>query len=156
MVCSQGGISVDSASNSVSAIGINEEMPVVERSLAAKLGIQPGTQPLAIMAVWLREASEGNDKFEVQVVIHLPGAPQEHVVANVEFIFATQFHRVFVTPGITFPGFPAPGIMKIESRIRKVGQTNWMARQFFYIALVEVQPTPLSPSGSPSVPLQPS
>ena len=157
-VCSE-GISVDRDANKITLFSVSESMQIIPTELLAQLQqsahqiIPPAT--LRIVSVWMREDSDiPETQYEHQFVFHFPKT-EEIVLGQTPFTFTTaRFHRL-LSPPLFIPGFPGPGILKVEARIRKTGEPNWIGRQFFYIELSVVDVSSLlSPSptaGKPPV-----
>src|SRR5260370_30571750 len=95
-----------------------------------------------VVAAWMRDdTDEPSQRFEVQTVVHFPGSPNEVVAATGEFTLDDPINRV-ILEDLQFSHFAAPGVMRIEGRIRRVGDQDWAASQSYFIILREVPPPP--------------
>jgi hypothetical protein len=146
-VCSE-GVSVDKDSNRVTLFNVSEGIQLVPTTMLPQL-IQGGHQimpptPLRIMSVWMREDSDlPEEKFQHQFLFHFPQTT-EMVIGETPFSFTTaRFHRLLSPP--LFPGFLGPGILKVESRIRKAGESDWIGHQYFYLELSAMDISSLVP-----------
>jgi hypothetical protein len=129
------GVSIDKDANKATLFSINEQIPIILTAQLQQAGQSLAPAPMRILSVWMRESGDLPDtQFENQLVLHFP-EQNEVVIANTLFSFVTTFNRI-LTPPIVIPGFPGPGILKIESRLRKAGDSEWKCRQFFYVELV--------------------
>ncbi len=143
LICCE-GVSVDREANKITAFNVCEQIHLIDteqlrRHTAerAAQNIPPltmgGPTLVRIVSTWLKENTDTPDvRYETQFAFLFPGQADEIVVGQVEIRFDATFHRV-TTPPTFIPGFPEPGILRIESRIRRVGDADWLHRQFFYI-----------------------
>jgi len=93
-----------------------------------------------VSATWLRSTdSESQYDFEFETRIHIPGGKDPIPMTNGMFRFDKVSHRIetAVLFPLDLPGKPEQGIMDIECRIRKVGDSEWISQSF--PILVEVK-----------------
>jgi len=86
--------------------------------------------PLHITAVWMRaDTDDSRDQFETQVRIFLPPYNVEWIPApSTTFSFSQPRYRTIMKlAGLLLTG---PGQLLIESRIRKVGDENWLSQSY--------------------------
>ena len=83
--------------------------------------------------------SESQYDFEFETRLHVPGGQDPIPLANGTFRFEKASHRI--DTGVLFPVVlprqPERGIMEVECRIRKVGDSEWISQSF--PILVEVK-----------------
>jgi hypothetical protein len=139
MVCSEAG-AIDRERNAVSFFNVVEHVQLtrIPPGVAALQLAQIRPIFLWVVAAWLQSPEDTSDQhFEFELVLYLPDPPnqdREIVCGNGRFAFATPVHRLTATP-LPVPGFFGEGIMRVESRIRRAGETEWLAQQDFPIAL---------------------
>jgi hypothetical protein len=137
IICSVSG-AIDSETGFVSAFQIIKAIPIVP--IADSEGDSAeSVVPLSmrVVATWIKEASDAGQRFEGQIVGLFPGETAEIVFGVFEpFTIETPIYR-FIVPEIKIERFPGGGILFIEGRLRRVGETEWMARLSFPIAIEE-------------------
>jgi hypothetical protein len=153
LICSEGA-SLDREANKLTLFNVCEQLNVVskeqiEQLLKAGRGLIAPT-PVRIVTVWMKEARDTSDvRFENQLLFHFPNLAEPMVISQTEFAFTSTFNRV-MTPPLFFPPITGPGILKIESRLRRTGETDWIASQAYYIEIITVDTAALN---LPSVPI---
>jgi hypothetical protein len=150
IVCSQSG-SEDQFSHSVSAFGVFESIDGKEAPLNSDGIFEVIPLSMRIVATWFKSTEDTPETaFQTDVAIFLPGRTKEFVRIEFPDFYFAQSVRRFVVPQF---GFPADveigsGFLRIESRIRKAGETEWMDRQEFRILLNEHAPPSPKTNGS--------
>jgi len=137
----------DPLSGSVSCLHLLETLQQFQPQQTAVLQRIPVPIGMArIVGTWMKSNEADSDtRFEVQNVLVLPGGT-EHVVGHAEFIFGeNSFHRI-LSP-FFIPAGLQPGILYIESRLRRMGDDAWLLRQRYPI-LVQSAPSPNSKPSS--------
>ncbi|OGQ82489.1 MAG: hypothetical protein A3F90_08870 [Deltaproteobacteria bacterium RIFCSPLOWO2_12_FULL_60_19] len=137
IICSQGG-SEDKNTGLVSLFNVVEKIQIIESPPPAS-GQQPPpkTPTFRTLAVWMRaDSDKPEDEFEFEVALSVPPTDREIVGGTGRFSFTKPLHRFF----LDFFGLPieGPGTLLVESRIRKVGDKEWL-RQSYPIFLERVQ-----------------
>jgi hypothetical protein len=147
-ICSE-GLAVDRDLNKVTLFNVCEQLPIVLVSQLEQAGRMAAPLPFRIISVWMKEENDLPEvNFEHQIVLHFPQTP-EMIIAQTPFSFTTTLHRIITTPSV-LPGSPGPGILRVEARIRRAGETEWIGHQFFYIDLIvfDLAAIPSLPSSS--------
>jgi hypothetical protein len=150
ILCSRSG-AVDGQTRLLSFFDVIEEFQLTRADRQGEtLPTPSGWQfDFFVVAVWMRENESPEQGFQAQFVAHFPRPDQperEEVFAELEFKFIRPFQRLIIR-GKQVPNFEGPGTLRIECRIRPVGQEGWSGRQEFPIILREV--TPPNPTGQP-------
>jgi hypothetical protein len=149
LICSE-GVSIDKDANKVTLFNVSEQIGIIPKAQLEQAGLPASPLLLRIISVWMREDNDPPDiRFENQFVLHFPQTA-EMIVSQAEFSFlaSARFHRIFTQP-IFVPGVPGPGLLKIESRLRRTGDADWLHRQFFYIELSAIEVAMLLPVAQP-------
>jgi hypothetical protein len=149
--CSFAG-AVDTYNNSVSAFGMIETISVQKVDPRYMPLVQMFSRPplFRVVVAWLREQHELADQvYEAHLVACLSDRTEIVLATFDAFSFTTPFHRLVVTD-FALPPVPGPGILVLECRLRKKGDTDWAWGQTYPI-LLEEGPTfvlPQLPEGS--------
>jgi len=96
----------------------------------------------SVIAVWVRNESEHKDTlFEAEFVLYYPNNPEvpEIVIANFGPFRVEVVWRLKIE-GLQLTHAPGSGLLRIESRIRKIGDNDWLASQSTYILLYLDEP----------------
>jgi hypothetical protein len=143
-------VSVDQSNNGISFFSVIEGVgvaPFVPGEAApdnATLGIN------ARLAVcWMREAEDTSDVvFETDINCASERGEQVFTgpIQRFSFLPNSYFQRV-LTANLRIPGFPSLGMYFIESRLRRLGETEWATRQTFPFHVGELPPPPPAPLG---------
>jgi hypothetical protein len=101
-------------------------------------------------AVWMRNADDlPEQEYEYETAFYFPPEGAEQVVQQGKFIFEADkplYRMIVIGQG---PPLSGPGLFRIENRIRKVGQAEWL-RQDYHIPIVAIpQPPPAVGAGAP-------
>ncbi len=96
-----------------------------------------------VLGTWIRsDDDDPNAAFEIENVAILPGAA-EMLLGRVEFSFQENTHQRVLSLFPIPPGLQ-PGVLYVESRIRRAGDPDWLHRQRYPVliqaAAVETQP----------------
>ena len=104
-----------------------------------QIGVPPATQHIRIVAVWMRSDKDSPDQeFEYKLIIFLPPNNKEIEVGAGRFKFSKPLHRFTINILGPLP-FEGPGMMNVQSKIRKEGDQDWL-KQEYPIVLEEVIP----------------
>lgn len=135
MICSESG-SEDKQTGLVSHFTVIEKIqfrPIETANLAANLA--PG-QPIAVpqpsfwvTALWMRGSDDNaEDWFDYSIIVHSP--EKEPILrASGKFQFTKELHRFSVRTELTFAA-QNPGMMLVQSQIRKVGESDWLNQEY--------------------------
>jgi hypothetical protein len=141
IICSESG-SEDGQTKSPSIFNVIEKLQFSKQLL-------PNMQPLLQMRItvqWMCEPEDKNLEFEFDIKLYLPPDNTVFEAGSGKFLFAGEFQRQIVK----FTGFMplvGAGIMRVQARIRRVGDTQWIVQE--YPLIVEEAPTvPQAPSDS--------
>ena len=129
IICSESG-SVDQITNNVSLFSVIEKLFYVKIEHPddyKKLPKQPPLANVRSTAVWKREESEAGTTFEHQTLMLLPGEEKPSIVAEGSFVFKGTTHRMIYDFG---PVSFNEGTVRIESRIRELGQEKWQSQTY--------------------------
>lgn len=105
----------------------------------AAIPLPPGAGPSAfkVVAAWIREDGDSpNVPFECQIALVSPEGRDVFFSQPTPFNFVTNFFRL-TTSEIRLPGFPSLGLFRMEGRVRRVGETEWLARQSFPLLVLD-------------------
>jgi hypothetical protein len=127
--------------------GIVSHFQVVEKIQVTLLPLETGGLPvsqvisLRMTAVWMKSPDDIFDQeYELETAFYLPPDDTMRVVQTGRFSFgpdAPLFRSVAFGP---CPTFVASGLFRVESRIRRVGDQEWLRQD--YPILVEILPNP--------------
>jgi hypothetical protein len=138
IICSESGTE-DKLTGLVSHFNVLERIQISKvPSSGPEETILVQTLTFRATAVWMRSEDDSPDKeFEYQTILHIPPDNREQVVQEGRFFFGADkpLYRIVVMG--SGPPFAGPGIFRIESRIRKVGDETWL-RQDYPIEVEEV------------------
>ena len=148
IICAE-NIAVDQDSNLVSIFNALENIQVnVQVSISPRRGKKAKTQLVIqqrlfkAVAVWMREEDDVDKKFESQMAIILPDET-EKATETTPFTFSPgpkQLQRFVLSS--TIPPLAKSGIMRVQSRVRKLGRKRWMVQDYpISIEVVTATPT---------------
>ena len=139
LICSESG-ATDENTKLTSFFNLVEKLRVMRMEAQPGQVIRANLTPLRLSAYWMREETDADDtRFEVQFVGMFPNGPPEIELTRGEFQFVGPFARLNVV-GLQFNQFFGPGILRIEARIRRIGEETWLNRMSYPIVLEEFQP----------------
>jgi hypothetical protein len=139
IVCAR-SFSEDRSTGLVSFFHVVEGIGIAEIPQAGESSIPRDIGELRVIAAWMKGDEDSSpDEFEHQLVFHLPGASDPITTIIVRFRFAMAIHRFGFSTGAVFATFKAPGLVRIESRVRKVGSEAWLSQSF------PIRVTPVKP-----------
>lgn len=96
--------------------------------------------PFVCIAVWRREEGDSDeDDYEHESRLMVPGKG-EFDGHKGKFRFTKPYHRFALHSALQIPGIES-GLLIFESRIRKVGDADWLT-QSYSIAVTVQQGTP--------------
>lgn len=130
VVCSE-SISQDRETNKLSIFSIIERLNL-------RIGEKPDGTPEKIAitafrgrltAVWMFNPGEVNIPFEHEVAFLLPPNGEELLGPKTDFLLREgfQFYR-FITPLVGFPAILKSGTLNLVSRVRRVGDSDWISQ----------------------------
>lgn len=129
IVCSQAGIE-DKRTGLVSIFNVIEKIQITTKQLdpTSKQSIL-GIPTLRVLAVWMTtEEDKPDETFDYEMVFIIPPANKELVAVKGQFLFTKPLHRFFIDcVGLPIEG---TGILRIESRIRKVSSEEWLRQSY--------------------------
>ena len=130
IICSESGTQ-DKNTGLVSLFNIVEKFQISEISPEQKQKGLGGNAPVVRMiAVWMRSQEDENQGFEYEVVLFVP--PNDREVGGGpggRFQFTHPLHRLTMT--LVLPsGFEGAGVMRVENRVRKVGDQHWLRQEY--------------------------
>ncbi len=138
ILCAQSG-SIDQRTSRISYFDVIEKIQVTKIKIAPQGKRIPAAAPLTSMravAVWMRTAGDTQDQeFEYELVISLPHRQKKLTPGKGRFIFIKPLQRITVDIVGMFP-LMRSGIMKIQCRVRKVGDRKWLRQE--YPIIIEV------------------
>jgi hypothetical protein len=150
LICSESG-AIDETTKLASYFNLFEKMTI------SSIPVLPAGQvavarivPIRASSYWMKEDTDAPEtKFQIQFIANLPNAPDEILLAQGEFQFTSSspFARLNIE-GIQLTQFFGPGMLRIEARVRRVGEEAWLGRQMYPILLEG--PVPASSSSSSS------
>ena len=124
---------------------------IIEKMQVAQLppGVQATPPPFRVIATWMRNSEEAVDQeYDWEMSLNFPPGGQMSTLplgaGRFRFDPNRPLHRFTVTVQGQLPLGP-PGLLVAESRLRKVGDTNWQS-QTYPIVIEPFQPPP--PAGS--------
>ena len=138
ILCAESG-SVDAKTNRMSHFNIIEKIAVTKARVPRQTKPMPGAPPLnsmQVVSVWMRTAQDTeNQEFEYELDISLPHSQKKHTPGKGRFKFTKPLQRITVGIVGLLP-FSRSGLMKIQCRIRKVGDRKWLRQE--YPIIIEV------------------
>ena len=152
MVFSQSG-AVDQATNSISFFNVIEG--IEGRAHMDGQPVPPGASlglNARLAAVWMKEEGDTPDvSFDGDITCTAPSGAPVFVGMLAPFSFAADihFHRITVQD-LRLPGMNETGTYIIEARLRRTGQTEWIARQTFPFRVSATPPQAPAPTEPPS------
>lgn len=145
LICSESG-ATDETTRLTSFFNLVEKLQVMRLELTPGQTHVIHLPPLRLSAYWMKEETDAPEtRFEVQFIGVFPNNPPEIELARGEFQFNGPFQRFNVT-GLQLTQFFGPGILRIEARLRRVGDEAWLARMNYPILLEELLPPPVNPT----------
>jgi hypothetical protein len=107
-----------------------------------------GSNVFWLVASWVREQSDTeNQEFEVDIIGIFPPNQQEFQLGQAKFRFTTLMHRIYISQ-FALNLFFGPGVLRIEARIRRAGETLVLNRMAYHVVLQEAI-APQVPSNIP-------
>ena len=92
------------------------------------------------MAVWVQEEGDKGEEFEYQMTVISPGSGEEKQIMAGTFTFSAQIHRFVAN---LFPiSVDGAGTLRLQSRLRRSGQQEWLCQEFLIDVEVVEQPQP--------------
>ncbi len=152
IICSESG-SEDAQTGLVSHYHVIEKLRVVDFAQLQRQGaaVLVPTNMFRATAVWMRtEDDPPEQEFEFETAFYMPPDGEELVVQKGRFFFTPEkpLYRMMVS-GQSSP-LPAPGLLRVENRVRRVGAKEWI-RQDFPIIVETIEPAqPPEPTPTPS------
>lgn len=150
IVCAESGVE-GKEKNLISIFNVLEKVTLSIESLEksdpsgpAKAVIQP--LMLWAIAVWMKEEGDEGRQFESQFVVFSPDGA-EIIKAEPKvfgFVSGKYLTRMILRLQLVVTSFPE-GFLRIQSRIREVGKTEWLSQE--YPILVEVRTTQQATTG---------
>lgn len=137
MICSQSA-SIDRDTNQVSFSDVVESFAVVKGDAPppAKLKLIPLV--FRVMAAWIKDENDPPEqKYEYHLTV-VPPKAEETIVAKFEFVFKTIIQRINTNP-LPLPQSCEPGILWLHSKLRRVGEQEWIAQQSFPIIVNQIE-----------------
>ena len=145
IVFSQSG-SIDEATNGISFFNVIEGVEGSTPIEGEK--VPPGTSlglKARLVATWMKEEGDTPDvKYEGEIICTSPKGTPIFAGEFPAFSFAENIHFQRITiKELYMPGFPEMGMYIIEARLRREGQTDWIARQTypFHIRMANEAPS---------------
>ncbi|HUT12635.1 MAG TPA: hypothetical protein VMY42_19220 [Thermoguttaceae bacterium] len=136
IVCSEGR-SIDKITNLVTFYNVIDQLTTTISSPEPKQPVFFGL-PIHLSAVWMRERdSEKEIEYEAEIRLFSPGSEEPAVLHPDNFRFGQ--HRFFRIDALIRPGLSGnetlklelrDGIMRLECRIRPVGETEWLSQDY--------------------------
>lgn len=83
---------------------------------------------MRVTAVWMRFPGDEACDFQHQLAFMMPPDDREHLAEVQSFKFSHPFQR-FLAHFIADP-FEGAGVLRVESRVRRVGDTQWLRQDF--------------------------
>src|SRR5208283_2317000 len=150
VLCAASG-AIDQFTNAVSLFGIVETIEF--QNVQAIPGVITQVRVLTVRAVetWGKEEGDADEhEFQSELIGLFPQQQQPVVLAQFHaFRFLQPFQRLIV-PEMTFPPIFAPGVLRVESRLRRSTEENWRWRQSCEILIQETPPPTLAPPRPPA------
>jgi len=164
ILCSESRI-VDRATGLVTHYNVVDELTLGVGTSKPLAGGLPMLK-FVMTAVWARVGDEDSeDLFEFETYIHMPGEENARCIHAGEFAFGEHsFHRLeaFVA-GIVVAGPPPEGIApadvlrfasgtrRLESRVRRSGDNEWLAQDYLIPVRVEQKTSELAESSQQDI-----
>jgi hypothetical protein len=142
IICSVSG-SLDWYISSMSAFNIIESIEIQQVHPEPGQPIKSHDFRMRVIASWFKEDTDSvRQSFEAEIVALAPKTDQVVFTARFpSFKFSAPVHRL-ILPDFSFPTVPLEsGFLRLECRVRKVGETGWTWRQQYPIAVVNKVPT---------------
>ncbi len=127
VICSQSGAD-DKFSGLLSLFNVIDRIGVRQRIQNGAENVTSSFVPrLRVTATWLAEAADKSEVFEFETVALLPPNREEFRLGKGQFVFNKSFKRLVTR---IFKPIPLEeGLLVIQSRIRKVGTTEWSMQE---------------------------
>jgi hypothetical protein len=137
LICSTSGAH-DQFGGGASAFGILEVLTGNETQRQPDGTLIATPLSMRIMATWLKDEDDDQKQFfETVFFVFLPGKEAEYIRAEFPpFLFESSVRR-FVAAKVEFPYNVDmdSGIMRVECRIRRQGENEWINRQQYLIVV---------------------
>src|SRR5262249_28940938 len=124
----------DASTNLLSHFQVIETLQISKIPPEALQSGQPVLVPMVSLlttAVWMKMPDDSpQQEYEFETAFFLPPDGAEQVVHHGKFFFSEgkPFYRLTVRGYL--PPFTGPGLFRIESRIRKVGEEQWLRQDY--------------------------
>jgi len=126
IICSESG-AIDRRTNAISIFGVIDTIRFASVSEVSDAKNLPGVSKpwidIRTTAVWRCEEDELGEAYEHQTTFSIPGDEHKRIVGEGSFVFKTPLHRFVIDFG--GPVFNQAGVIRIENRIRKLGDDDW-------------------------------
>ncbi len=150
IICSTGG-SIDAQSNLVSIFDAIENIQITIHVKQEPHEPEPVFRlPLRATAVWMaQDGDSGDQEWEFETVVYPGQNGPEKVVHNGKFHFGDAW-KLFRIVSAGTVAFKKPGLARIESRIRRVGDVEWVSQDYpFTIQVIDESDSKSSESSRP-------
>jgi hypothetical protein len=140
IICSQYG-ALDQYTNAVGAFNIIEVITIRPADVQPPEGAR---LKMRVVASWVREPGDAAGQvFDGQIVASFLNETDQAVIELSraefdQFSFEKRAHRL-ILPEMPMPEVPGPGLLLIESRVRRAGTDEWTCRQTYPIVLEMVE-----------------
>lgn len=125
ILCAASG-ALDQYTSAVSLFGIVET--IIFENVQGVPGVVQTIHQVSVRAValWWREETDTDEiEYQYQLIAHYPQREEPVILAEfTPFRFTQPVHRLFV-PEMGFPQHFAPGVLRIEGRLRRADEEEW-------------------------------
>jgi hypothetical protein len=136
ILCSESGAD-DKLTGQVSLFNLTEKVHVMKLP-PGQIPPIPSTFRLRVTALWMRGDDDCGGEFESEIRLLMPPDGEILAIPQPAFTFPLLFQRVQIQILGPLP-VKGPGIMRVQSRIRRNGTEDWLTQQC-PIILEEVEP----------------
>lgn len=94
-------------------------------------GMSTTLQRMRVISVWMKSDDDPDDaEFEYSVEVTLPNDEANTTVVNSgKFSFTKPLHRMVIN-FIGKPNVTRPGVLWLESKVRRIGTDSWISQRY--------------------------
>jgi hypothetical protein len=143
IICAESG-SQDKVTGLLSLFNVIEKFQIAKLSAppAGQAAVVP-EQRFLIAATWRKEDTDDpNQEYEFEFVLFMPPNGSEGKISEGGFLFSMPMHRITLNFRGLMP-FNGGGWLRIEARLRKKGEQDWIKQDYWIIVEEIVTPSPI-------------
>lgn len=132
LVCSE-SFSLDRDTGIISVFKLLERVAIVTRHE----GMREYPLKLCAIAAWSSEPEDQSERFEAALRIVNPNGEEKVLPVSAPFSFEKELHRIIVnlTIGLDARTTISDGLLQLQSRIRKVGESDWIESMVYPVRI---------------------